>query len=161
MTTKQPTELVYQSFTIRKDAKGLVNLTDMWKAAGSPPHKYPALWLRTQLAIELVEALTSIMRGAHIIETHRGRWGGTWVIPNLAIAYAKHLSPHFHTWRKCSNSPPKYLCRPDLDLLVFEAAGGANLAGQGAGLRGVLDPQEHRRDGQLDRHVASSRRVAE
>ena len=111
--------------------------------SGTPPevqkNRDPSQWLRTQFAIELVELITSITCGAHIIETHRGRWGGTWVIPNLAIAYAKYLSPHFHAWanlaviermearaipssiRLGSYVPylsPKYLCRPDLDALI-------------------------------------------
>jgi hypothetical protein len=55
MKTEQPTELVYRGFTIWWDAKGVVNLTVMWKAAGAPKHQKPHEWLRLPASIDLIE----------------------------------------------------------------------------------------------------------
>lgn len=91
-------ELVYQGFVIRKNTDGMVNLTDMWRAVGSPEHKKPYDWMRLDATQELAAICgtnTGVDRNRH---TLAGGGGGTWVIPNLAIAYAKYLSPHFHAW---------------------------------------------------------------
>ncbi len=92
----QAKELVYQGFLIRKSADGLVNLTDMWRASRATPNKQPYEWLRLESVQELIAICGQIPGSARCLTTIGGRTGSTWVIPNLAVAYAKYLSPRFH-----------------------------------------------------------------
>ena len=47
----------YQGAVIAWDADGgMVCLTDLWRAAGSPPNKEPAQWLGQKQAQEYIEA---------------------------------------------------------------------------------------------------------
>jgi hypothetical protein len=94
----RPCALSYNGETIRRNTDGMVSLTDMWKAEGSPPHKAPAMWLRLDVTRGLVEFLVLNMRQEHVLKTKSGKGGATWVVPNLAVAYAKYLSPQFYAW---------------------------------------------------------------
>lgn len=90
--------LSYQGSSIRKNDKGMVNLTDMWRAEGSPKGKPVAEWLRSPVTQELVDTLSLNMGKSHVLQIKPGRGGGTWVTPSLAVSYAKYLSPKFHAW---------------------------------------------------------------
>jgi hypothetical protein len=113
------TRLDYKGFEIRQDpTTGFVCLTDMWKATGSDPKKQPHFWLRQENILELLVALMNsnsapdaelklrppyitdkVLKFAEqreVIKTSTGRYGGTYAIPKLAIAYAKYLSTAFH-----------------------------------------------------------------
>ncbi len=68
----------------------------MWRASGASPTKQPAMWWRLESTQELVGIYGSNLRQAQVWTTLSGNTGGTWVIPNLAVAYAKYLSPRFH-----------------------------------------------------------------
>lgn len=93
--------LDYNGFIIHRiEQSGWVNLTDMWRAVGSPPTKRVNDWLNNQDTENLVVA---IARGLNttpscIYQTRRGRGGGTYAVPDLAIAYAEYLSAGFHAW---------------------------------------------------------------
>ena len=89
----------YDGTVIRADGERL-NLTDMWKAAGSPVGKPPGEWLRQSQAADLIEFATDTMGIAHslLVQTKEGRGGGTWAYWQLGMAYAKILSPEFHFW---------------------------------------------------------------
>ncbi|WP_226576520.1 KilA-N domain-containing protein [Acuticoccus sediminis] len=78
----------------------MLSLTDMWKAAGAPPDKRPAEWLRHDGTKEFVECVAATVNvgKAHILEGQRGRAGGTWAHWQIGLAYAKYLSPEFHIW---------------------------------------------------------------
>lgn len=89
--------LVFDGTTIR-DRDQYLNLTDMWRAAGSDPSKRPSEWLRHEATTQFLAYLESNMGGAHICETRRGVGGGTWAHWQVGMAYAKHLSPAFHAW---------------------------------------------------------------
>jgi hypothetical protein len=77
-----------------------ISLTDMWRAQGSPTSKRVNDWLNndnikpllTVLAVELNTTPSCIY------ETRKGKGGGTFGIPKLALAYAEYLSPEFHSW---------------------------------------------------------------
>jgi len=76
-----------------------VSLTDMWRAQGSPENRNPAQWLRLPDTEKLLAVLKKENGGlSHIYETRKGKGGGTFGIPKLALAYAEYLSPEFHSW---------------------------------------------------------------
>lgn len=76
----------------------LVNLTDLWKAGGADQYKKPIQWLRHTPAQDFIAELERSMKGVqkHLIQITRGRFGGTFAHWQIALAYAKYLSPEFH-----------------------------------------------------------------
>lgn len=93
---RQP--LVYQGHLISDKGDDL-NLTDMWKAAGSPPNKEPFNWERKEGAkfIEAVEVAHNLPH-SQVIRKKAGKGGATWAHWQIAFAYAKYLNPGFHMW---------------------------------------------------------------
>lgn len=92
--------LVYNCVNIAAKAE-MLSLTDMWKAAGSAANKDPAQWLRSATAEAFVEAVSVNMGISHndIVKTQRGgKTPGTFSHWQVALAYAKYLSPEFHMW---------------------------------------------------------------
>jgi hypothetical protein len=106
--------LRYQGTPIRLRG-AMLNLTDMWQAAGRPEHRRPTNWLileetrrfRTHARTHWTEreepvADNAILDGIIRIDrdgfvaTLRGRRGGTWAHWQLALSYARYLSPPFH-----------------------------------------------------------------
>ena len=95
----------------------MLNLTDMWRAAGCPDNRRPSDWLlleetqrfRAYADTHWTEADGPVRSNAghagiwHLdpdgfVATARGRHGGTWAHWQLALAYARYLSPPFHLW---------------------------------------------------------------
>ena len=88
---------------IRQDALGFICLTDMWKASGESRkrsiHHFMASPATQELLAESLKCTDSGQMLQHKqVRTERGRYGGTWGTKELAIAYAKYLSPKFHLW---------------------------------------------------------------
>jgi KilA-N domain len=79
-----------------------VCLTDLWRAAGGDDSKRPAIWLRqdgTQTLIAfLADNITMTTNHSLLFRSKEGRNGATWAHWQLALAYAKYLSPAFHVW---------------------------------------------------------------
>jgi hypothetical protein len=77
-----------------------ISLTDMWRAQGSPDARRPGDWLVLPTTLELLAVLTQELNAGilGIYETRKGKGGGTFGIPKLALAYAEYLSPEFHSW---------------------------------------------------------------
>lgn len=90
--------LAYHSITIRDRAE-MLNLTDMWRAAGSDTSKRPADWRRKE-GQAFIDFFEGTMPPGHssLFETIEGVNGGTWAHWQIALAYAKYLSPEFHVW---------------------------------------------------------------
>lgn len=90
--------LVYNGVAIQNKGD-MLSLTDMWKAAGSPENKRPAEWARYEgkTFVEFV-AETHNVGVAHIMKSQRGKGGATIAHWQIALAYAKYLSPEFHMW---------------------------------------------------------------
>ena len=122
--------LAYAGTVIRKRGP-MLNLTDMWRAADSPANRRPAQWLaldetaqfRAYLNSRLAEA--ELRPGSNIVQDDicaappdgltlavRGTGGGTWAHWQLAIAYARYLSPAFHLW--CNDVLRTVMEQPDL-----------------------------------------------
>ncbi|QHV99266.1 KilA-N domain-containing protein [Spirosoma endbachense] len=83
---------------IRSEANGLVSLTDLWKSMGSPDKKSPTDWQERESTIDLIDTLTAVLNTPKmgVLKASRGRYGGTWAHKNLALSYAKWLSPELH-----------------------------------------------------------------
>lgn len=79
--------------------RGLYNLTAMWRAAGCPKNNRPASWMRTQQYQDFVSALSIALDGSIVVEDHSlgqsGRGGGSWAHWQIAVEYARYLSPVF------------------------------------------------------------------
>src|SRR4051812_28710929 len=92
--------LTIGSHAIRRDGD-LWCMTDLWRAAGAPNGLRPSNWLRKE-----GESFASFLRDSldvpqgHIVKTRRiagaTPGGDTWAHWQLALAYAKALSPEFH-----------------------------------------------------------------
>ena len=90
----------FGGITIGKDAEGRVSLTDLWKAAGNPKKKRPVDWLGRDSTQELIEVAASLivpkMGPLELVASHSGRYGGTYAQQQIALSYAKWLSPELH-----------------------------------------------------------------
>jgi hypothetical protein len=77
-----------------------VSLTDMWKTQGSPKTKRVNDWLNNDNVQPFLKVLADELNTTPscIYETRKGKGGGTFGIPKLALAYAEYLSPEFHSW---------------------------------------------------------------
>jgi len=76
----------------------MVNLTDLWKAAGSPPNKRVVDWLRNETTDDFIETISIILKRekSHLLKVKPGKGGGTISHKNIALAYAKWLDPKIH-----------------------------------------------------------------
>lgn len=90
--------LVFNGVEIH-DRSEKLSLTDMWRAAGSDHAREPAKWLASADAARFIEAVAVILGNSEdeMVKTVRGgRTPGTWAHWQIALAYAKYLSPEFH-----------------------------------------------------------------
>ncbi|WMW65201.1 KilA-N domain-containing protein [Nitratidesulfovibrio liaohensis] len=92
--------LVINDTAIRFTDDKLVNLTDFWKAGSGDRAKQPQKWLRTDAAQAFIAELGKAT-DVSLLKITRGRFGGTFAHWQIALAYAKYLSPEFHI--HCNN----------------------------------------------------------
>jgi len=93
--------LVYNGTQIAEKGERL-NLTDMWRAAGSPEGHRPVDWLRlpqTERRIRHLEVTEKVGK-SHLIQVSRGRNGATMAHWKLALEYAEDLSDELWSWGK-------------------------------------------------------------
>lgn len=90
-------QLTYNGQTIRERADMLC-LTDMWKAAGSPPSKRPSHWARLPQAVEFISKTLENVGKSDVWAQRSGRGGGVWAHWQIGMAYAQYLSTDFHQW---------------------------------------------------------------
>ena len=125
-------KLAYDGIVIRKRGSMLI-LTDMWRAAGGHSARRPSLWLaldetahfRKFVRIHTVDdtimpsglnvGQDDIMdpRQDGLVLAGRGKGGATWAHWQLALAYARYLSPPFHLW--CNSVIRTVMEQPGLD----------------------------------------------
>lgn len=81
-----------------KQNDGLYSLTDLWKASGSDESQRPQKWLRLPKTKEFIEFIkkNSKLEKIPYLKKVRGKYGGTFAHWQLALAYAKYLSPELH-----------------------------------------------------------------
>lgn len=89
--------LIFNGIVIHDKSEKL-SLTDMWKAAGSDAQKTPAKWQGLPSSRDFIEHVSLIVGKSDIIKATRGKGGSTWAHWQIALAYAKYLSPEFHMW---------------------------------------------------------------
>lgn len=86
---------LYNGTEIRRDAEGRVNLTDLWKAAGSDENKKPVLWLRQEQTTGFIKATARFLKVSenHLLKITKGRYGSTAAHEQIALEYSQYLSP--------------------------------------------------------------------
>ncbi len=98
--------LVYEGEIINARDE-MLSLTDMWKAAKSDPSKRPVEWLRGENAQRFVNFMAEDLGMGEVGKSHFGLvvvkkggkdGGSTLAHWQIALAYAKYLSPEFHMW---------------------------------------------------------------
>lgn len=77
-----------------EDGVVYVNATEMSKQFGKRPSK----WLELPSAKEFLSALQTIRKSDSLIKTIEGKNGGTWMHEDVAIEFARWLSPTFSIW---------------------------------------------------------------
>lgn len=99
---EHPTSPLAFGGAVIHDRGDMLSLTDMWRAAGADDAKRPAEWLRQDATKAFAEVVagTLDMGHAHIYSKRGGRGigGVTFAHWQIALAYAKYLSPEFHMW---------------------------------------------------------------
>ena len=156
------TSLSYEGTPIRLRGT-MLNLTDMWQAAGRPDHRRPADWLvlkgttrfRSYADAHWTAADDPVTANAGhagiwnidtdgFVATARGNQGGTWAHWQLALSYARYLSPPFHLW--CNT----------VVRAAIERSGGPPAAGHDLLLAQLARQFQdlHRRLDTLERHAA-------
>lgn len=78
---------------IRQDQEGRYCLNDLHRAAGGEPRHKPAEFLRLGSTKELIDELAKD-GDSHLcpVDLSRGRYGGTYVVDDLALTYAMWVS---------------------------------------------------------------------
>lgn len=101
--THNTLSLILGNVTVTQDEEGRYSLNDLHNAAGGAAKHAPSRWIRSQQAIELVQVLEAELTNqkdvltSHIwpVKTTEGRYGGTYVVKELAIDYAAWISADF------------------------------------------------------------------
>lgn len=85
---------------VSTNADGLISLTDLWKAAGGANRNHPTKWLSNDGTKEFLNHLGAKLRvqDSELIQIIRGRGKtqGTYAHWQVALAFAKYLSPELH-----------------------------------------------------------------
>lgn len=84
----------YEGQAVRFNADGWINATE----AAARFAKLPYEWLRLPETAVYLEALSKCGKIPQLVRTQRGRNGGTWLHPKLAVAFARWLSVDFAVW---------------------------------------------------------------
>lgn len=90
----------YNGMNINLSNDKLVNLTDMWKAVDGKSSQRVPKWRELPSTKNFLESLEKDLnvRKSDLWKTRGGNGGGTYGHWQIALAYAKYLSPEFHIW---------------------------------------------------------------
>jgi hypothetical protein len=83
---------------ISTDKEERVSLTDLFKSSGKDRNYNPNEWLNQATTKSFIDAVCQIHNTTidRIIKTKKGKGGGTYTDKQVALAYAKYLSPELH-----------------------------------------------------------------
>ncbi|ELE6506814.1 KilA-N domain-containing protein [Pseudomonas aeruginosa] len=87
----------YQGQPVRFNSEGWINATDIAATHGMRLDN----WLRNKETEAYIKALARHLNTSDsrdLIRGQRGRGGGTWLHPKLAVAFARWISPDFAVW---------------------------------------------------------------
>ncbi len=87
----------YQGQAVRFNSEGWINATDVAKRYG----KKPAEWLRLPESVKYMDALArhlNVGESHLLVRSTKGRSGGTWLHPKLAVSFARWLDVDFAVW---------------------------------------------------------------
>lgn len=86
----------YQGQPVHFSTEGWVNATEIAKRFG----KKPAEWIRLPETASYLDALARHLKvgKSHLYYTTKGRHGGTWLHPKLAVFFARWLDVDFAVW---------------------------------------------------------------
>lgn len=87
----------YKGQAVRFNSDGWINAKDIAKREGRRLDK----WIGTQETQDYIAALgrhLNTPEKGDLIQTVRGRSGGTWLHPKLAVAFARWMSANFAVW---------------------------------------------------------------
>lgn len=93
--------IIFNEIEIKWDKdSNLFNLTNMWKASGGHKSQQPFAWLRQDESRKFLKEVDKKFKTASqaVLESRKGRYGGTYAHWQIALAYAKYLSPEFHMY---------------------------------------------------------------
>lgn len=84
----------YEGHAVRFNADGWLHATEIAEGFGKEPHE----WLRLPDTATYLAALSKTGKIPELVRTKRGRYGGTWLHPKLAVAFARWLDVDFAVW---------------------------------------------------------------
>ena len=106
-------------------------LTDIWKAAGRTVGKQPWEWLRHDDTQEFVALQCRILNLVQdqVIDTKKGRYGGTWAYWAVAIKYAAYLNKTLEdnilqAWRQLKEEARERLHKENVRGTVYASYPG-------------------------------------
>lgn len=116
----------YDGRAIRFNTDGWINATEAAARFGKLPHE----WMRLPETVAYLEALAKYGKIPQLARTRRGRNGGTWLHPKLAVVFARWLSVEFAVW-----------CDEQIDALLRGEQGNWQQARlqSAVGYRGLCD----------------------
>lgn len=87
----------YNGVTIQANGDRL-NLNNLWEAAGKPKSRDPRRWLQTESSQNFIKSVAKKLNVAKsdILETKRGKGGGSLAHWQIALAYAKYADDDLH-----------------------------------------------------------------
>jgi len=88
-------ELTPFGFNISTDSKGRFSLTDLWKEAGSDKQKTPAKWQESKPVQDFIKTAARFLNVgiSDVIDSKRGKSGGSYGHKQILLEYAQYLSP--------------------------------------------------------------------
>ncbi|WP_275289327.1 KilA-N domain-containing protein [Halomonas elongata] len=89
--------LDYQGQSVRFNSLGWINATEAARRFGKRPNDWLAL-PETQEYLAAMARHLNTRGSGNLVSTTRGRNGGTWIHPDLAVVFARWLSVDFAVW---------------------------------------------------------------
>lgn len=89
-------DAVFAGVALKRDDAGRLSLTDLWQAAGRRKDARPSDWLSLPSTSGFIAAAARFLNTdkSGIIQTSRGRNGGTFGNVQVALEYAQYLDPN-------------------------------------------------------------------
>ncbi|WP_043630923.1 KilA-N domain-containing protein [Desulfovibrio sp. TomC] len=91
-----PSKFLIGNKLVATNEDGLISLTDLHRASGGQHRNRPSYWLESEGNKAFVAALSKSRDSGLFLQVARGRRGGTYAHWQIALAYAKYLSPELH-----------------------------------------------------------------